>query len=215
MNVIKLILVLVFSVGYQFSYARGHEELLSADVQAAMHASVINPIEPHLVFADQDKAQAWLNDMSVRLKRWVPDDFMRKRLLTRIQYEAVRAGLDPQIVLSLITVESKFNKYAISYAGAEGIMQVMPFWLREIGNGNQSLLDVDTNIRFGCTILRYYLQVEHGNLQRALARYNGSIGQTWYPDRVMAAYNRYWEPATVMTITKAGQVKYINYASNI
>ncbi len=215
MNAVKLTLLAALSLSFQLVYAGNQrEEQLSADVQASMRTSIINPIQPHLVFSSDDKAQAWLEDMSNRLKRWVPDDFMRKRLLIRIQYEAMRAGLDPQIVLSVITVESRFNKYALSNAGAQGIMQVMPFWLRQIGASDQSLMDVDTNIRFGCTILRYYLQLEHGNLERALARYNGSLGQRWYPDKIMDAYNRYWQPATVMTITKSGEVKYINYASN-
>ena len=215
MNAVKFTILAVLSLGFQLAFAGNQrEEQLSADVQASMRTSIINPIQPHLVFSSDEKAQAWLEDMSNRLKRWVPDDFMRKRLLIRIQYEAMRAGLDPQIVLSVITVESRFNKYALSKAGAQGIMQVMPFWLRQIGANDQSLMDVDTNIRFGCTILRYYLQLEHGNMERALARYNGSLGQRWYPDKIMDAYNRYWQPATVMTITKSGEVKYINYASN-
>jgi soluble lytic murein transglycosylase-like protein len=195
------------------------EEKLSADVQASLHSSIINPIQPHLVFATPEKADAWLDDMSNRLKKVAPknplvqDDFMRNRLLVTIQYEATRAGLDPQLVLSVITVESRFNKYAISSAGAQGIMQVMPFWLRQIGAYDQDLLNVQTNIRFGCTILRHYMQLEHGDTFYALGRYNGSRGKPDYPNLVFNAYNRYWQPATVMIIAKNGQARYINYSS--
>jgi Soluble lytic murein transglycosylase and related regulatory proteins (some contain LysM/invasin domains) len=139
---------------------------------------------------------------------------MRKRLLTTIQYESVRAGLDPQLVLSLITIESRFNKYAISSAGARGIMQVMPFWQRQIGAQDQDLLNVQTNIRFGCTILRHYLQLERGDMFMALGRYNGSRGQATYPNLVFGALNRYWQPATVMTMAKNGEIKYVNYSVN-
>lgn len=195
------------------------EEALSADVQATMHSAIINPIQPHLVFSSTEKANAWLQDMSVRLKRLTPknslvqDDFMRNRLLTTIQYEAVRAGLDPQMVLSLITVESRFNKYAISSAGAQGLMQVMPFWLRQIGASNQDLLNMQTNIRFGCTILRHYLQLEKGNMFMALGRYNGSRGQATYPNLVYNAYNQYWKPVQVITLSKNGEIKSLDYSN--
>lgn len=196
------------------------EEKLSADVQTSLHSAIINPIQPHLVFTDKEKAAAWLSDMSNRLKSVAPkdplvqDEFMRKRLLTTIQYESIRAGLDPQLVLSLITVESRFNKYAISSAGARGIMQVMPFWQRQIGASDQDLLNVQTNIRFGCTILRHYLQLEHGDMFMALGRYNGSRGQATYPNLVFGALNRYWQPATVMMMAKNGELKSVNYAVN-
>ena len=196
------------------------EEKLSADVQTSLHSAIINPIQPHLVFSDKEKAVAWLLDMSNRLKSVAPkdplvqDEFMRKRLLTTIQYESIRAGLDPQLVLSLITVESRFNKYAISSAGARGIMQVMPFWQRQIGARDQDLLNVQTNIRFGCTILRHYLQLEHGDMFMALGRYNGSRGQATYPNLVFGALNRYWQPATVMMMAKNGELKSVNYSVN-
>ncbi len=195
------------------------EESLSADVQASLHTAIINPIQPRLVFSSPEKANAWLNDMSNRLLKLAPknplvqDEFMRNRLLTTIQYESVRAGLDPQLVLSVITVESRFNKYAISSAKAQGIMQVMPFWVRQIGTPQLDLFNAQTNIRFGCTILRHYLQLEHGDMFMALGRYNGSRGQSTYPNQVFAAYNRYWQPATVMTLAKNGEIKYINYTN--
>lgn len=211
---LSLLLINVAYAGNQ------QEEKLSADVQTSLHSAIINPIQPHLVFADKDKAAAWLSDMSNRLKSVAPkdplvqDEFMRKRLLTTIQYESVRAGLDPQLVLSLITIESRFNKYAISSAGARGIMQVMPFWQRQIGAQDQDLLNVQTNIRFGCTILRHYLQLERGDMFMALGRYNGSRGQATYPNLVFGALNRYWQPATVMTMAKNGEIKYVNYSVN-
>ncbi|MDD3266855.1 MAG: transglycosylase SLT domain-containing protein [Burkholderiales bacterium] len=195
------------------------EEDLSQDVQTSLHRAIINPIQPRLVFSSKEKADAWLTDMSNRLKKISPkdslvqDDFMRKRLLTTIQYEATRAGLDPQLVLSLITVESRFNRYAISSANARGLMQVMPFWVKQIGSPYQSLFDAQTNIRFGCTILSHYLQREKGNMFMALGRYNGSRGQATYPDLVYSAYNRYWQPAKFATMGKDGDIKYVDYSN--
>lgn len=190
--------------------ATQEQEILAPDVQVKLHSNIINSVQPHLVFDKQEQADAWLDDMSNRLKKWVPDNFLRNRYLTIIQYEAARAGLDPQIILAIITIESKFNKYAISNAGARGMMQVMPFWQKQIGTSSQNLFDTETNIRYGCTILRYYLQLENGNLYRALAKYNGSNGKTWYPVMVMNAYNTYWQPYPVVEL-KNGKIKYINY----
>lgn len=224
MNVTKFNFVLLLALAgllINSAYAGNQqEEKLSADVQTSLHSAIINPIQPHLVFTDKEKAAAWLLDMSNRLKGVAPkdplvqDEFMRKRLLTTIQYESIRAGLDPQLVLSLITVESRFNKYAISSAGARGIMQVMPFWQRQIGARDQDLLNVQTNIRFGCTILRHYLQLERGDMFMALGRYNGSRGQATYPNLVFGALNRYWQPATVMMMAKNGELKSVNYSVN-
>ena len=129
-------------------------------------------------------------------KRWIDDEFLRTRYLTIIQYEATRAGLDPQLILSIITIEGAFNKYAIGSSGERGFMQIMPFWLEQIGLPNQNLFDIQTNVRYGCTILRYYLQKENGNLERALARYNGSLklpNYNSYPAKVFNAYNKYWQ----------------------
>lgn len=185
-------------------------EMLAPEVQVAMHSSIISPIQPRLVFSDKEKADAWITDMMGRLKKWIPDPMLRERYLTIIQYEASRAGLDPQLVLSIITVESKFNKYAISPQGARGMMQVMPFWIQQIGNGNQNLFDVQTNIRFGCTILRHYLKKENGNMKRALARYNGSLGKEWYATLVYNSYTNYWKPYPMLSV-RQGKVSYIKY----
>lgn len=138
--------------------------------------------------------------MSARLAKRVPDAYVRRKLLTAIHYEATRAGLDPQLVLGLIHVESGFNRYAISSVGARGLMQVMPFWVRQIGNRQHNLFDMHTNLRFGCTILRHYLDIENGDLFRALGRYNGSLGRPEYPNAVHGAWQRLfaWNGSTSM-----------------
>ena len=164
------------------------EEALSTSVQSAMARSVGDGIQPRLVFDNKAEGDAWLAEMSQRLTKKIPDEFMRRKLLVAVQYEATRAGLDPQMVLGLINVESGFNRYAISSVGARGLMQVMPFWVRQIGTTDQNLLDINTNLRYGCTILRYYLDVENGDLFRALGRYNGSLGKPDYPNLVYGSW---------------------------
>lgn len=172
--------------------AAQREETLSDDVASVMRASVANVNPPRLVFEDPYDAPRWLNDMSLRLARYVPDVLARRRMLVQIQYESARAGLDTQMILGLIQVESAFRQYAISHVGAKGLMQVMPFWQRYIGNENHNLFDIRTNLRYGCTILRHYNNVENGNIRRALARYNGSLGSNRYPDAVFAAWHSRW-----------------------
>jgi soluble lytic murein transglycosylase-like protein len=132
--------------------------------------------------------------MSQRLERRLPDIATRLDFLRSLHYEASRAGLDPQLVLSLIEVESGFQRYAVSSAGARGLMQVMPFWADLIGDGNVRLLfDMRSNLRFGCVILRHYLDLERGDLFRALGRYNGSLGKPDYPDLVLATLRNKWQ----------------------
>ncbi len=143
-------------------------------------------------FRDRFDAEVWLLDMSNRLRERVPNPEQRLTILKAVHYEAIRAGLFPGLVLALIQVESDFNPYAISDTGALGLMQVMPFWLKDIGRPDDSLFDIRTNLRLGCTILAYYRKKEHGNLRRALARYNGSAGKRWYPDRVLNLLSRRW-----------------------
>jgi soluble lytic murein transglycosylase-like protein len=131
--------------------------------------------------------------MSVRLEKRIPDRIAREELLVTVHYEAKRAGLDPQMVLGLIQVESAFRKYAVSPAGARGFMQVMPFWKNVIGGGgDHNLFHMRTNLRFGCVILRHYLDIEKGDLYRALGRYNGSLGKPEYPNIVLAAWRGKW-----------------------
>jgi soluble lytic murein transglycosylase-like protein len=168
------------------------EETLAANVQNSLHRSVSDYPAPKLVFATAAEGWSWLADMSSRLAPKMPDAQLRRDFLVTVQYEASRAGLDPQLVLGLIQHESNFRKYAVSSAQARGYMQVMPFWVRQIGNTDHDLFNLRTNLRYGCTILRYYLDRENGDLYRALGRYNGSLGRPEYPNAVLAAMRR-WE----------------------
>jgi len=143
-------------------------------------------------FSDRFDAEVWLVDMSARLASRVNDAEKRIPMLKQIHYEATRVGLFPELVLAVIDVESNFNRYAISHAGAMGLMQIMPFWLDEIGKPGDNLFDLKTNLRLGCTILRYYLDKEKGDLTRALARYNGSLGSHRYTKKVYRALDSRW-----------------------
>jgi soluble lytic murein transglycosylase-like protein len=165
---------------------------LSASVRAVLHHSVSDLNAPKLAFATQYEADVWLKDMSRRLKDRLPDEELRLDFLKTVHYEATRAGLDPQLVLGLIEVESGFKKYAVSRVGARGYMQVMPFWVKQIGSTDHNLFNPRINLRYGCTILRHYLDIERGNLYRALGRYNGSLGKPGYPDLVRAAWRNHW-----------------------
>ena len=169
------------------------EETLADDVASVMRSSVgsINP--PRLVFDNPKEGERWLSAMSARLARFVPDEEERRRLLVNIQYESSRAGLDTQFVVGLIEVESAFRQYAISGVGARGLMQVMPFWKNYIGKPAHNLFDIRTNLRYGCTILRHYQNLEKGNIVRALARFNGSLGSNKYPNAVLGAWRNRWQ----------------------
>jgi soluble lytic murein transglycosylase-like protein len=167
-------------------------EPLAASVQAALHAAIADRAAPEPQFPSVREKVDWLTEMSGRLSRRIPDREARLDLLKTVYYEAKRAGLDPQMVLGLIQVESGFKKYAVSSAGARGYMQVMPFWVRLIGDKDNNLFHMRTNLRFGCTILRHYLDIEKGDLYRALGRYNGSLGKPEYPNMVRAAWEKQW-----------------------
>ncbi|MDJ0812580.1 MAG: lytic transglycosylase domain-containing protein [Woeseiaceae bacterium] len=143
-------------------------------------------------FEDRFHAEVWLTDMSSRLARQVKDPEERMEILTRVHYEAARVELPPELILAVIDVESNFDRYAISVAGALGLMQVMPFWKDEIGRPEDNLNRIDTNLRYGCTILRYYLDKENGDLRRALGRYNGSLGKRKYPNKVIDKLSTKW-----------------------
>jgi len=143
-------------------------------------------------FPDRFEAEVWLTDMSRRLARQVSDPEERIEILTLVHYEASRVKLPPELILAVIEVESNFDRYAISVAGAIGLMQIMPFWLDEIGRPDDNLLHVDTNLRYGCTILRYYYDKEKGDLRRALGRYNGSLGKRKYPNKVIDKLSKKW-----------------------
>lgn len=169
-------------------------EPMSASVRAALAAAVADRSAPEPRFVSVVEKVDWLAAMSERLpRRWKPDHRQRIEFLKTVHYEAQRAGLDPHLVLGLIEVESYFRRYAVSSAGARGYMQVMPFWTDVIGDGDASrLFDLRTNLRYGCTILRHYIDLERGDLFRALGRYNGSLGRAEYPNAVLRAWKK-WE----------------------
>ena len=169
------------------------EEPLSNSVKSMMQKSISDLAAPKLMFASQTEGDAWLAEMSQRLAKRVPDVAYREELLKSVHYEATRAGLDPQLVMGLIHVESGFKKYAVSSVGARGFMQVMPFWVKSIGSPDQNLFHLRLNLRYGCTILRHYLDKEHGDLYRALGRYNGSLGKPQYPNLVLGAWKRNYQ----------------------
>lgn len=195
---------LCFAVGAQAGAQK--EEVLSASVRSMLQHAVSDQAAPKLAFSSQQEAQLWLDTMSQRLAKRIPDAAYRFDLLSTVHYEATRAGLDPQMVLGLIEVESGFRKYAVSKSGARGYMQVMPFWTKAIGSDKQDLFHLRTNLRYGCTILRYYLDRENGDLYRALGRYNGSLGKPEYPNMVKAAWHRHWAkpPQQIITARSSG-----------
>jgi soluble lytic murein transglycosylase-like protein len=167
-------------------------EPLSASVKASLHRAISDRAVQHSAFTDEKEERVWIGEMSRRLERRMADAAAREDFLRTVHYEATRAGLDPQLVLALIQVESAFRKYAVSIAGARGYMQVMPFWVDEIGEADHNLFHLRTNLRYGCTILRHYLDIEKGDLFRALGRYNGSLGKAEYPNAVLAAWKNAW-----------------------
>ena len=141
---------------------------------------------------DRFDAEVWLRASEQRLAKYIDDHDERLTLLETVYREANRNRLDADLVLAVMQVESAFDRYAISRVGAQGLMQVMPFWKNEIGRPEDNLTDRDTNLRYGCRILQFYLQREKGHLAKALARYNGSVGKTWYSELVMDAWYGYW-----------------------
>ncbi|NJD25779.1 MAG: lytic transglycosylase domain-containing protein [Betaproteobacteria bacterium] len=184
-------ILLVLAAPLAFAGAQQYEPL-SASIRAALHKSVSDARPPASSFRSPIDAADWLSEMSRRLEKRIPNADYRIDLLRSVHYEATRAGLDPQLVLGLMQVESGFRKYAVSSAGARGYMQVMPFWVTLIGSPDDSLFDLRKNLRYGCTILRHYLDIEKGDLYRALGRYNGSLGRPEYPNMVLAAWQKQW-----------------------
>lgn len=193
LNIVMLGLSAVSTVSYA---GNQREEPLSNSVKAVMQKSISDLGSPKLMFANAVEGETWLNDMSARLQKRMPDQAYREDFLRSVHYEATRAGLDPQLVMGLIHVESAFKKYAVSSVGARGYMQVMPFWVKSIGTPDQNLFHLRLNLRYGCTILRHYLDIEHGDLYRALGRYNGSLGKPQYPNLVVGAWRKNWEYRT-------------------
>ena len=169
-------------------------EPIADSVRAQLRGAIADRAVPTLEFkTGPENAHRWLYEMSKRLQHRIPDRKQRTELLKTVHYEAIRNGLDPQLVLGLIQVESAFRKYAVSSAGARGYMQVMPFWIKAIGEPQHNMFSLRTNLRYGCVILRHYLTIENGDYFRALGRYNGSLGKTEYPNLVLSAWKGRWK----------------------
>ena len=168
-------------------------EPLADSVRARLSSMVADKAPASMHFRSATDGQRWLAEMDKRLEKRIPDRQQRLELLRTVQYEATRARLDPQLVLGIIEVESGFRKYAVSRAGARGYMQVMPFWISQIGQPGHNLFHLRTNLAYGCAILRHYLDIEKGDYYRALGRYNGSLGQPQYPNLVLAAWRGRWK----------------------
>jgi soluble lytic murein transglycosylase-like protein len=168
-------------------------EPLAAEVREGLQTSIADKPAPQHGFTDSAAAVDWLTEMSQRLEKKIPNFQTRIDFLRTVHYEAVRAGLDPQLVLALIHVESNFRKYAVSKFGARGYMQVMPFWVKLVGRRGDNLFSLRTNLRYGCVILRHYLDAEKGNLFRALGRYNGTVGKPGYPNMVIGTWRSVWQ----------------------
>ena len=166
------------------------EESLAPSVATVLSRSISDRPVP-VDWETRADAREWIGEMGRRIAPRLPDEAERRELLRSVHYEAVRAGLDPQLVLAVIHHESGFRKYAVSTADARGYMQVMPFWTRLIGSAEHNLFHLRTNLRYGCVILRHYVDRENGDLFRALGRYNGSLGRAEYPNAVLAAMRRY------------------------
>ena len=178
--------------------AQAEEHLAASVVSGLQRAIGDNPVPRD--YAERPVVRSWLAEMSRVLAPRFPDATGRTEFLGTVHYEATRAGLDPQLVLAVIHHESGFKKYAVSIADARGYMQVMPFWTRVIGAPEHNLFHLRTNLRYGCVILRHYLDREGGDLYRALGRYNGSLGRPEYPTAVMAAMQRYAPGAAPVAI---------------
>ena len=158
-----------------------------------LRAILVDAIADADSFEDRFAAEVWLTDMSRRLARQVPDVDERLEILKIVHYEATRSDVAPELVLAVIDVESSFDRYAISSASALGLMQIMPFWVKEVGREDKNeLFDMRFNILLGCKILKYYLDMEGGDLVRGLGRYNGSLGKRWYADRVIERLRTTW-----------------------
>ncbi len=180
----SLLLLTLLSLSVGAAIAETSDERLRTLLSEAVNSSDS--------FQDRFEAEVWLLDMSQRLAKQMPKDDERLRLLKAVHYEATRAELPPELVLAVIHVESNFDRWAISSAGAQGLMQIMPFWLKEIGRPEDNLFHLQTNLRMGCTILKYYIDMEKGGLSRGLARYNGSLGRLKYPTKVFEALSNRW-----------------------
>ena len=184
----SLLLILLTNLALVNSLAAASHQQPDAETRQALRAA----IQQAKSFPDRFAAEVWLVDMDHRLTRFVKNPQQRMHILQRVHLEASRYQLQPEIVLAVMQVESTFDRFAVSPAGALGLMQIMPFWRDELGQPSDNLMDISTNIQYGCAILSAYLKREKGNLRRALARYNGSLGKSWYPEKVFNAWQDQW-----------------------
>lgn len=164
----------------------------SQPIDAELKTELILALADQSSHSDRFDMEVWVTDISTRLQNYIDDPDERLVLLRTVYQESLRANLAPELVLAVIEVESHFDRFAISRAGARGLMQIMPFWLDEIGSRSDNLFHITTNLRFGCTILRHYLDKDRGDLSKALARYNGSRGSMHYPNKVYSALKLRW-----------------------
>lgn len=187
-----ILLLLVLSHAFTAQANTQHYEKLIVSAHTFSYTVINDEAVTHQQYTSLASDDDWLAVMSERLKRFKPDQYEREAFLRTVYYEAKRAGLDPQLILSIIQVESGFKKYAISHAGARGYMQIMPFWVETIGDHKHNLFHLRVNLRYGCMILRHYLDKENGDYFRALGRYNGSLGQSSYPQMVFNLWFSVW-----------------------
>jgi soluble lytic murein transglycosylase-like protein len=192
------LLLAAFFLAHPAQAGGQREEAMSANVRASLQRAMADTAVTRTAFRNPADGAAWLKEMSRRLAKRMPDEAERLEFLTTLHWEASRAGVDPQMMLGLIQVESGFRKYAVSPVGARGYTQVMPFWVKAIGSPDHNLFQLRTNLRYGALILRHYIDIERGDLYRALGRYNGSLGRPEYPTLVVGAWKRHWDyvPAT-------------------
>jgi len=189
------ICLLLMLLSARMADAQDYTNRSAGDIDPSLRVALLDAVASADSFEDQFDAEVWLTDMSRRLSDQVPNDTERLHILRIVHKEATRAALPPELVLAVIDVESNFDSFAISSANALGLMQIMPFWVREleIGNGDFNVLfDIETNILLGCRILKYYLDMEDGDLVGGLARYNGSYGRRVYADKVLDRLTDTW-----------------------
>lgn len=191
-TVIKFLTKTTVLISFLLTFSSFSLAQSSEDRDPELRRALLAAVSQADSFPDRFEAEVWLTDMSARLETRVKDPEERMEILKLVHYEASRVELPPELILAVIEVESNFDRYAISVAGAIGLMQIMPFWLDEIGRPDDNLLHMDTNLRYGCTILRFYYDKEKGDLRRALGRYNGSLGKRKYPNKVIDKLYTRW-----------------------
>lgn len=182
---IQALLVLMLSTN---AHAREQIQEVDEELRAFLKASISEADS----FEDRFDAEVWLISNTPSISKYIKNRQEQLKILRLVHREATRVGIQPGLVLALIQIESAFDPYAVSVVGAQGMMQIMPFWKKEIGRDQDNLIDIETNLRYGCTILKHYVNKEKGQLAGALARYNGSYGKFWYPEKVLVAWERYW-----------------------